>query len=85
MVGFSVVGRARILEETNRSPHTEGGYVVSAWSRYDEILGGGGLVWGQKTAEIPGSDEVREVNDSAVGHFQIKDDFGPWLVSVVDR
>ncbi len=85
MLGFSVVGRARILEETNRSPHAEGAYVVSAWSRYDEILGGGGLVWGQKTAEIPGSDDVREVNDSAVGHFQIKDDFGPWLVSVADR
>lgn len=85
LVGTSVLGRARVLDEMNRVPHAEGAYVVSAWSRYDEILGAGGLVWGQKTAEIPGSDAVREVNDSAVGHFQMKDDFGPWLVATVER
>ncbi len=66
-----VIGRSEVLERLGQRPGTEGERRYAIWSRTDEILGVGGLVWGEVTARLP--DQTDEVVLSGVGHLDTRD------------
>ena len=53
---FGVVGESDFLSEVNARPGYEGRHVYSIWSRVDQLVGFGGLVYGRYTSRIPGQD-----------------------------
>jgi triacylglycerol lipase len=66
-----VSGRSHVLEALRRRPGAEGARRFALWSRTDEILGVGALVWGEVTARLP--EQTDEVILSGVSHLETRD------------
>lgn len=75
--GFSLLGGVRgvsdYLAELNTGEGFEGEHVYSIWSRDDQIVGYGGLVYGQQTSRIPGQDGEKVFGGYPWGHFCLRD------------
>ncbi len=67
----SVVGRSAFLTALNERERTEGDHIYSIWSRDDELVGSGGIVWGSATSAIAGEDGS-VVLDGGEGHLETK-------------
>ena len=68
-----VVGRSAFLEDLNERTDPLAADVYSVWSPGDNIIGFGGLVWGEYTAQIPSQDG--EVRFEDLGHFALRDEW----------
>lgn len=66
-----VVGRSAVLDALAARPGSEGARRYVAWSRQDEILGPGALVWGEVTARLPRQDGERVLDDAS--HLDTRD------------
>jgi hypothetical protein len=52
-------GPSKFLQDLNHNPASEGQKVYSIWSRFDDLIGYDGLVWGKHTSMIPAqTDEI---------------------------
>lgn len=65
-------GQSQFLRELNSNPAREGQHVYSIYSKADEVLGPGNLVWGQRTSRIPGQDGEKVLENA--GHIASKDE-----------
>ncbi len=72
LVGVAVTGRSKLLDTLDASPHDEGARVHSIWSPDDELIGFGGVVWGQPTSRIPAADADHQL--PGLGHLALKDE-----------
>ena len=66
------VGLSKYLQSLNSDSGKEGDYVFSMLSTADEVIQGGGLVWGKYTSKIPGENGFKMY--TTLGHMQLKDD-----------
>ncbi|MEL7003595.1 MAG: lipase [Bacteroidota bacterium] len=62
-----------ILVDLNNNTSKEGSYVYSMWSTVDEVIGGGTLVYGRRTCQIPRQNGERRFTSFPYGHFGVKD------------
>lgn len=70
LFGFEVINQSSILQNINRTSGYEGSHRISVWSPTDEVLGLGGFVWGNNTAQIPEhTSEIRIENET---HLNLK-------------
>jgi len=67
-----VAGRSSVLEALTRVPGVEGTRRYALWSRSDEILGPGALVWGEVTARLPA--QTGEDVLFGLGHLESRDE-----------
>ena len=65
-------GVSRFLDDINTSGRREGRYIYSVWSTADEVIGGGDLVWGRFTSQIPGQDGELRLSGIPYGHMNSK-------------
>jgi pimeloyl-ACP methyl ester carboxylesterase len=70
---FGVTGEADFLDGLNADPGFEGDRVFSIWSRADQLVGFGGLVYGSYTSRIPGQDGEMVFGGYPYGHFCVRD------------
>lgn len=70
---FGIRGESDILDEINSHVEYEGARVYSIWSRSDQVIGVGGLVYGKFSSRIPGQDGERVYNGPPYGHFCVRD------------
>lgn len=69
----SVSGRSAYLNDLLASSAYEGSYRYVLHSTVDEVIGYGGLVYGQYTARIPGQTGEVVFSSAPYGHFGAKD------------
>jgi hypothetical protein len=77
---FITSGPSNFLSDLNTKGGSEGDKVYSIWSKYDEVILGGCVVWGKITCRIPGQDEEIMKNSLAWGHFEVRDNSGPDII-----
>lgn len=65
-----------ILVDLNNNTSKEGTYVYSIWSTVDEVIGGGTLVYGKRTCQIPRQNGEKRFTSFPYGHFGVKDNTG---------
>lgn len=70
---LGVTGESDILAELNARSGYEGARVYSIWSRTDQIVGLGGLVYGKNTSRIPDQDGEKIYGGQPYGHFCVRD------------
>jgi hypothetical protein len=70
---LGVVGESDFLQEVNAETGYEGARVYSIWSRADQLIGFGGLVYGDYTSRIPGQDGEKVYDTYPYGHFCVRD------------
>ena len=68
-----VVGRSAYLNNLLASSRYEGTYRYSIYSTADELIGYGGVVYGQYTSRVPGQTGERVYTSSTYGHIPSKD------------
>ncbi|HEU4411512.1 MAG TPA: hypothetical protein VFS43_40075 [Polyangiaceae bacterium] len=68
-----VVGRSAFLNDLLSSSGYEGSFRYSMWSTVDELVGFGGLVYGQATSRLPGQTGEVVFSSPPFGHFGLKD------------
>ncbi len=73
LVGATVLGRSQFLEDLIDHPGTEGAFRAAVWSTVDEVIGGGGLVWGSITGRLPDQSAEVVYHTAPYGHFGLKD------------
>lgn len=73
LIWYQVVGRSSFLDDLNERTDPLADEVYSVWSPDDRIIGFGGLVWGEYTAQIPRQDG--EIRFDDVGHFALRDEW----------
>lgn len=74
VLSFGVVtGRSDILNNLLATRGYEGAFRYTIHSTVDEIIGGGGLVYGQYTSRIPGQTGEKMYFSFPYGHFNAKD------------
>ncbi|RMH69234.1 MAG: lipase [Gemmatimonadetes bacterium] len=71
--GMGPYGVSDILEDINATSGYEGDYVYTIWSTVDEVIGYGGVVYGDYTSQIPGQDGEKVFYSAPYGHFNVKD------------
>lgn len=75
--GYSLFGWVRglsgFLTELNSTEGFEGEHRYSIWSRDDQVVGYGGLVYGRQTSRIPGQEGEQVLNGYPYGHFCVRD------------
>lgn len=85
--GFSLFGGVRaisdFLAELNAGEGFEGRHVYSIWSRDDQIVGYGGLVYGRQTSRIPGQEGEAVFNGYPYGHFCVRDLTAPVQLQMI--
>jgi len=76
-------GPSQYLKSINTMGGSEGDKVYSIWSKNDDLIGAGCVVWGKITSEIP--NQTGEVVKSGFEwtHFKVRDDTGPDMISWV--
>ncbi len=67
-----VMGRSDILDDLRSSSGYEGSKVYTIWSKIDEIIGYGCVVYGSYTTRIPGQDGEKVYSRVPYGHFGTK-------------
>jgi len=70
---FGVRGESELLAALNAQMGYEGARVYSIWSRADQLIGLGGLVYGKHTSRIPGQDGEQVYSGQPYGHFCVRD------------
>jgi hypothetical protein len=70
---LGVIGESDFLQEVNAETGYEGARVYSIWSRADQLIGFGGLVYGNYTSRIPGQDGEKVYDAYPYGHFCVRD------------
>lgn len=68
-----LVDVSEFLTDVNAREGYEGAFVYSIWSRADQVIGYGGLVYGRYTSRIPGQDGELVFDAAPYGHFNTKD------------
>jgi hypothetical protein len=71
-LGF-VTGRSAYLNDLRATSGYEGAYRYSIYSTADEIVGYGGVVYGDYTSKIPGQTGEKRYTAYPYGHFNSKD------------
>ncbi len=71
--GWYVAGRSSYLNDLLAQSRFEGAYRYAIHSTADEIIGYGGLVYGEYTARIPGQTGEKMYTSYPYGHFNSKD------------
>lgn len=74
-------GPSKYLNDLNVSGGPEGDKVYTIWSKYDDLITLECLVWGKVTCRIPGQAGEVEKTTSEWGHFALRDNSGPDLIS----
>jgi triacylglycerol lipase len=69
----AVTGRSNFLNSLLATSRYEGAFRYTIHSTVDEIIGGGGLVYGQYTSRIPGQLGEKVYSAFPYGHFNVKD------------
>ena len=69
----AVVGRSAFLDGLLAQRRFEGSFRYSIHSTVDEVVGGGGLVYGQFTGRLPGQTGEKVYGSFPYGHFGVKD------------
>ncbi|WP_081413835.1 lipase [Eisenibacter elegans] len=67
------VGLSQYLSQLNSASGREGDYVYTIWSTQDQLVGYGGVVWGNLTCQIPGQNGEVRFTTIPYGHFNCKD------------
>ncbi|EGT32289.1 hypothetical protein CAEBREN_32674 [Caenorhabditis brenneri] len=62
---------SRLLDEMNTSNNKDGSYVFSMWSKADDLIGNGDIVWGRPTSLVPLSDG--KIIYESLTHMQSKE------------
>lgn len=70
---MGVTGEADFLDDLNDDLGYEAAHVFSIWSRADQLVGFGGLVYGSYTSRIPGQDGEMVYSGYPYGHFCVRD------------
>jgi pimeloyl-ACP methyl ester carboxylesterase len=70
---LGAVGESDFLQQLNARTGYEGARVYSIWSRADQLIGLGGLVYGEYTSRIPGQDGEKVYSAYPYGHFCVRD------------
>jgi triacylglycerol lipase len=70
---WSASGLSDFLRALNSQSGFEGTHVYSIWSRADQLIGVGGLVYGKYTSRIPGQDGEKVYDSNPYGHFCVRD------------
>lgn len=73
LFGFYVTGRSSFLNDLLAQSKFEGSYRYSIYSTADEVVGYGGLVYGEYTSRIPGQTGEKKYTSAPYGHFNSKD------------
>lgn len=73
LLGLAVVGRSSFLNDLLAQSKFEGAYRYSIFSTVDEIIGYGGLVYGEYTARLPGQTGEKKYTAYPYGHYNSKD------------
>lgn len=68
-----VKGESDFLAGLNDESRYEGDHLFSIWSRADQLVGFGGLVYGNYTSRIAGQDGEAVYNGYPYGHFCVRD------------
>ena len=76
-------GSSEFLRELNAQSGLEGTHVYSIWSRADQLIGFGGLVYGKYTARIPGQDGEKVYDGYPYGHFCVRDLSAPVQLEMI--
>lgn len=71
LVGTTIVGRSALLEELDGASGYEGARRYAVFSTADELIGYGGLVYGEYTSRIPG--QTGEQISATQSHNETKD------------
>ena len=67
------------LNDLNKSGGSEGSNVYAIWSKYDDVILFGCVVWGKITCRIPSQTSEIEKTTSEWGHMALRDNIGPDL------
>jgi hypothetical protein len=70
---WGVTGLSDFLKALNVQAGFEGSHVYSIWSRADQVIGFGGLVYSKYTSRIPGQDGEKVYDGYPYGHFCVRD------------
>ncbi len=70
---WGVTGLSDFLRELNEKSGYEGTNVYSIWSRADQLIGYGGLIYGKYTSRIPEQDGEKVYDSYPYGHFCVRD------------
>ncbi|MCG6868925.1 MAG: lipase [Gammaproteobacteria bacterium] len=70
---WGVTGLSDYLAELEARSGFEGAHVYSIWSRADQLIGFGGLVYGEYTSRIPGQEGEKVYAGNPYGHFCVRD------------
>lgn len=70
---FGVTGRSAYLNDLLNQSGFEGAYRYAIFSTVDEIIGYGGIVYGDYTARLPGETDEKVYSAAPYGHFGTKD------------
>jgi hypothetical protein len=81
--GVSVSGRSAFLNDLLATSGYEGSYRYAIHSTADEVIGYGGVVYGQYTARIPGQTGEVMFTAAPYGHFNCKDLTGYYQLRMV--
>lgn len=79
----SVVGRSAVLDALKATSKYEGTYRYSIFSTADEVIGYGGVVYGEYTSRIPGQTGEKKYTGYPYGHYNSKDLTASVQVSMV--
>lgn len=71
--GVGVSGRSAYLNNLMSSSKYEGAYRYTIWSTADEVIGYGGVVYGDYTSRVPGQTGEKVYSSYPYGHFNSKD------------
>lgn len=82
---LGVTGVSALLADLNAETDDEGRHVFSIWSRADQLIGYGGLVYGRYTSRIPGQDGEKVYDAPPYGHFCVRDLSAPVQIEMVRR
>ncbi len=80
---FGVTGTSDFLSNLNADPGYEGEHVYSIWSRADQLIGFGNLVYGEFTSRIPGQDGEKVYARAPYGHFCVRDLSAPIQLEMI--
>ncbi len=80
---FGISGTSDFLAHLNAEPGYEGEHVFSIWSRADQLIGFGNLVYGEPTSRIPDQDAEKVYASAPYGHFCVRDLSAPVQLEMI--
>jgi len=80
---FGVTGVSDFREGLNAQRGYEAEHVYSIWTRADQLIGFGDLVYGEYTSRIPGQDGEKVYSGYPYGHFCVRDLSAPVQLEMI--